>query len=50
MKKLFGLFISSILGFSSLNAAPVIVDGIYLIVNQQVFTFSEAEEARMEQN
>ena len=46
MKKLFGLFISSILGFSSLNAAPVIVDGIYLIVNQQVFTFSEADEAR----
>ena len=46
MKKFFGLFISSILGFSLLNAAPVIVDGIYLIVNQQVFTFSEAEEAR----
>ena len=46
MKKLFGFFSSCILGFSSLSAAPVIVDGIYLIVNQQVFTFSEAEEAR----
>ena len=46
MKKLFGFFGSCILGFSSLSAAPVVVDGIYLIVNQQVFTFSEAEEAR----
>ena len=46
MKKLFGFFSACILGFSPLNAAPVIVDGIYLIVNQQVFTFSEAEEAR----
>ena len=46
MKKLFGLCLFSILGIASLNAAPIIVDGIYLIVNQQVFTFSEAEEAR----
>ena len=46
MKKLFWLLISCILGISSLNANPVIVDGIYLIVNQQIFTFSEAEEAR----
>ena len=46
MKKLFGLFSCCMLGFSSLSAAPLIVDGIYLIVNQQVFTFSEAEEAR----
>ena len=46
MKKLFWLLISCILGISSLNANPVIVDGIYMIVNQQIFTFSEAEEAR----
>jgi len=46
MKKLLGLFSCCMLGFSSLSAAPLIVDGIYLIVNQQVFTFSEAEEAR----
>lgn len=46
MKKFLGLFSCCMLGFSSLSAAPLIVDGIYLIVNQQVFTFSEAEEAR----
>jgi parvulin-like peptidyl-prolyl isomerase len=46
MKKIFGLLTSFAFWACSLSAAPVIVDGIYLIVNQQIFTFSEAEEAR----
>ena len=41
-----GWLCACLLWSSVASAAPQVVDGIYLIVNQQIFTFSEAQEAR----